>query len=258
VDPASSTSGHDLNPKTLKRRGFVKICASAVASVSASPSLLAATDKAVNHYNRVKLLDLDGAPLSLNGLAVGETYVFHYPYVTTPCFLLDLGRPTVDGQSLETEAGEKYRWQGGIGPNRSIVSFCAICAHKMTHPAKSVSFINYRHEEVSFKDNRKRTVRRPRVIYCCSEKSVYDPAKGARVLGGPAPQPLAAILLEYNEEDGAIYAAGTSGGELYRKFFDTFAFRLALEHGTSDVQRKTSDFATVMTIAQYTRTQMLC
>jgi hypothetical protein len=128
----------------------------------------------------------------------------------------------------------------------------------MSHPAKSVSFINYRHEEVSFKDDRERTVRRPQVIYCCSEKSVYDPANGARVLGGPAPQPLTAIFLEHDEEDGAIYAAGTYGGEMYRKFFDTFAFRLALEHGTSDVQRKAADSATVMTITQYTRRQMLC
>jgi Rieske Fe-S protein len=186
-----------LNPKILKRRGFVKICASAVASVSASPGLLASTEKAIHRYNRVKLVGLDGAPLSLSGLAVGETYVFNYPYVTTPCFLLNLGKPAVDGQPLETEAGEKYRWQGGIGPDRSVVSFCAICAHKMSHPAKSVSFINYRHEEVSFKDDRERTVRRPQVIYCCSEKSVYDPANGARVLGGPAPQPLISQVLRH-------------------------------------------------------------
>lgn len=247
-----------MNPKTLKRRGFVKICASAVASVSASPGLLASTEQAINRYNRVKLVGPDDAPLSLGGLAVGETYVFNYPYITTPCFLLNLGKPAVDDRPLETEAGEKYIWQGGIGPHRSVVSFCAICAHKMSHPAKSVSFINYRHEEVSFKDDKERTARRPQVIYCCSEKSVYDPAKGARVLGGPAPQPLTAILLEHDERDGAIYAAGTYGGEMYRKFFDTFAFRLALEHGTSDVQRKSADFATVMTITQYTRRQMLC
>jgi hypothetical protein len=97
-----------LNTKILKRRGFVKICASAVASVSASPGLLASTEKAIHRYNRVKLVGLDGAPLSLTGLVVGETYVFNYPYVTTPCFLLNLGNPAVDGQPLEPEAGEKY------------------------------------------------------------------------------------------------------------------------------------------------------
>lgn len=101
-------------------------------------------------------------------------------------------------------------------------------------------------------------MRRPGVIYCCSEKSVYDPARGARVLGGPAPQPLAAIALEYDEEEDAIFATGTYGGELYRKFFDTFAFRLALEYETSDIQRKVSGTATVTSIEDYSATQMLC
>ena len=191
-------------------------------------------------------------------LDVGVTYVFNYPYVTTPCFLLNLGKPADGNELLKTEAGQEYRWHGGVGPGRSIVSFCAICAHKLSHPSKAVSFINYRHEDVSFKDKGENTVRRPGVIYCCSEKSVYDPARGARVLGGPAPQPLAAIALEYDEKEGAIYARGTYGGELYREFFDTFAFRLALEFGTSDIQQKVSDTATVTSIEQYSATQMLC
>jgi Rieske Fe-S protein len=226
--------------------------------VSASPSLLANQKSAVRQYNRVKLVDAQKRALTAESLEQGVSYVFNYPYVTTPCFLLNLGKPADGNELLQTEAGEEYRWQGGVGPGRSIVSFCAICAHKMTHPSKAVSFINYRHEDVSFKDNGENTVRRPGVIYCCSEKSVYDPARGARVLGGPAPQPLAAIALEYDEKEGAIYASGTYGGELYREFFDTFAFRLALEFGTSDIQQKVSDTAIVTNIEQYSASQMLC
>lgn len=226
--------------------------------MSASPSLLANQDPVIQRYNRVKLVDARKQPITADRLAEGKSYVFNYPYVTTPCFLLNLGKPANGDELLKTEAGQEYRWKGGVGPHRSIVSFCAICAHKMTHPSKAVSFINYRHEDVSFKDTTENEVRRPGVIYCCSEKSVYDPARGARVLGGPAPQPLAAIALEYDEEEDAIFATGTYGGELYRKFFDTFAFRLALEYETSDIQRKVSGTATVTSIEDYSATQMLC
>ena len=34
-----------------------------------------------------------------------------------------------------------------------MVAFSAICAHKMSHPAPSVSFINYRHGEVKFRNS---------------------------------------------------------------------------------------------------------
>ena len=247
-----------MDPKKLKRRGFVKICASAAVSVSASPSLLASQQSPVHRYNRVKLVDTQERPITPATLEIGASYVFNYPYVTTPCFLLDLGKPAGADELLQTESGEEYRWRGGVGPHRSVVSFCAICAHKMSHPSKSVSFINYRHEDVSFRDKDKNTVHRPGVIYCCSEKSVYDPSHGARVLGGPAPQPLAAIALEHDEKTGEIYASGTCGGELYRKFFEAFAFRLALEYGTSDIQRKVFGTSTVMSIEEYSATQMLC
>jgi Rieske Fe-S protein len=242
----------------VKRRGFVKLCATAAAAVGANPDLLAQTGGQIKEYERVLLVDAKGSPVRADDLQVGESYVFNYPYATTPCFLLNLGTATARDTSLTTEAGTPYVWQGGCGPQRSIVAFCAICAHKMTHPAKSVSFINYRHETVSFRNAKEQTAQRSGVIYCCSEKSVYDPADGARVLGGPAPQPLAAIALEHDDSSGDIYAIGTSGGEMYQKFFDTFAFRLALEFETSDIRKPTRNVARVVGIVEYSRTQMMC
>jgi arsenite oxidase small subunit len=242
----------------MKRRGFVKLCAGAAAAVGANPDLMAQADSPIKHYERVLLVDARGAPITSDTLMVGESYVFNYPYATTPCFLLNLGKPTTRDASLTTDAGTRYVWNGGCGPDRSIVAFCAICAHKMSHPAKSVSFINYRHETVSFRDSSEHTTERSRVIYCCSEKSVYDPADGARVLGGPAPQPLTAIALEHDEGSNNIYAIGTSGGEMYQKFFDTFGFRLALEFETSDVRKPATQVAEVVSITEYSRTQMMC
>lgn len=242
----------------MKRRGFVKLCATAAAAVGANPDLLAQPGGQIKEYERVLLVDAKGSPVRADDLQVGESYVFNYPYATTPCFLLNLGTATARDTSLTTEAGTPYVWQGGCGPQRSIVAFCAICTHKMTHPAKSVSFINYRHETVSFRNAKEQTAQRSGVIYCCSEKSVYDPADGARVLGGPAPQPLAAIALEHDDSSGDIYAIGTSGGEMYQKFFDTFAFRLALEFETSDIRKPTRNVAQVVGIVEYSRTQMMC
>lgn len=242
----------------LKRRGFVKLCAGAAAAVGANPALIAEEGGRAKLYDRVLLVDANGHPIAADWLTAGESYIFNYPYATTPCFLINLGRPTVAETFLETESGNRYVWRGGCGPQRSIVSFSAICAHKMTHPARPVSFINYRHEKVGFRNNQKLPVRRSQVIFCCSEKSVYDPIDGARVLGGPAPQPLAAILLDYEENSGHIYATGTCGGEMYEQFFEKFGVRIALENETSDIRRRVTGQAEVVPISEYSRSQIMC
>lgn len=240
------------------RRGFVKLCASAVAAISASPKVLAKQGAAFNGYSRVPLLGEDGTPLRSSQLATGETYVFNYPYEVTPCFLINLGHSAREPQRLETRDGEEYHWRGGVGPQWSIVSFSAICAHKMTHPARSVSFINYRHAAVTFLDNDNKPSRRGRVIYCCSEKSVYDPSQGARVIGGPAPEPLATIALDYSAADDALFATGTYGGEMFERFFDAFKERLELEHGTSDIRQGVTRGTQVLRLSDYSRTQITC
>jgi hypothetical protein len=128
----------------------------------------------------------------------------------------------------------------------------------MSHPARAVSFINYRHHAVRFRNKDEAITQRSQVIYCCSEKSVYDPMQGARVLGGPAPQPLAAILLEYDERDGSLYAAGSYGGEMFDRFFEKFSFRLELEFNTANVREEVANTAAVVPLAQYCQTQVLC
>ena len=244
--------------RNVERRCFVKLCAAAAVTAGANPALLAAAGATARLYDRTALVDDDGVPITARNLTVGRTYVFHYPYATTPCFLLDLGRAVRSDAELSTEAGEPYPWPGGAGEDRSVVAFAAICAHKMTHPARDVSFINYRHGRVRYLDSRDRQRERSGVIFCCSEKSVYDPSDGARVLGGPAKQPLATILLQTEPETGALYALGTIGGEMYHAYFEKFAFRLALEHETSDIQRRTGARSVVMDIEAYSRTIMQC
>lgn len=242
----------------VNRRSFVKLCASAVAMITSSPDLLARPNATLRNYQRVKLVDTFDRPINAATLKEGESYLFHYPYISTPCFLLNLGKPTAQRTLLRTKDGASYVWPGGVGPQRSIVAFSAICAHKMTHPARSVSFINYRPKRVSFLDAQKHVVERGHVIYCCSEKSVYDPTRGAQVLGGPAPQPLATILLEYDERDGSLEAIGTDGGDMFEKFLTTFDFRLKLEYQTDNIRKQVADMSTVTTVAEYCRTQVMC
>jgi Rieske Fe-S protein len=143
-------------------------------------------------------------------------------------------------------------------PRRSaIVAFSAICAHRMSYPTRDISFISYRNESVRFMDRDRNARRKEQVIYCCSEGSVYDPAEGGRVLGGPAPQPLAAVDLTCGE-DGTITACGTYGGDMFERFFENFAFQLSLVHGTRDFQDPAEGTSVVMPLEEYTRNQRIC
>jgi Rieske Fe-S protein len=243
----------------MKRREFVKLCASAVAGVSASPELLGEGKSEPRFYERVVLIDRQShEPVRASSLEVGETYLFHYPFVSTPCFLIDLGRPVTSRENLKTIDGDRYRWPGGSGPNRSVVAFSAICAHKMSHPARSVSFINYRHDTASYRDHNKKVVQEEGVIYCCSEKSVYDPARGGRVLGGPAPQPLATIALDYVQAEDSFFATATIGGEMFDRYFEEFGQRLVLDHERTDIQRESSGSTKVMRMRDFCTNQVLC
>jgi len=239
------------------RRTFMKFCMTAMA-VGAQGMANAVPAGAHRQYQRARLLDGSGKPLRASELSAGENYIFHYPFVATPCFLLELDEPVGQKVDLLTEDGRSYQWQGGIGPKRSIVAFSAICAHKMTHPAKSVSFINYRHEKVKFSDKGHKTQENNKVIFCCSEKSVYDVRQGARVLGGPAKQPLAAITLDYDPKTDALYATGTFGGEMFDKFFAKFRNRLQLEYLITDVDREVTKQTKVLPLDEYCRTRIMC
>ena len=80
---------------------------------------------------------------------------------------------------------------------------------------------------------------------CCADHSVYDPASGARVLAGPAPQPLAAILLEYDAATDELAALGTVGAEQFDAFFTKYEFKLALDHGQGKARRSVGASAVV-------------
>jgi len=211
--------------------------------------VVAATDARPKLYGRVKLVGDAGAPLKAAAVAAERNLIFHYPFAATPCFLLNLGRPARASVHLVTADQRGYEWRGGVGPRRSIVAYSAICAHQLAYPTREISFISYRSE----KSPRNRL---GNVIHCCAEHSQYDPAEGARVLAGPAPQPLAAILLEHDAKTDELTAVGTLGGEMFNQFFAKYAVKLSLEGGTPRAAATAT--SVVHEMENYCRQQVKC
>jgi hypothetical protein len=82
---------------------------------------------------------------------------------------------------------------------------------------------------------------------------------GARGVAGPAPQPLAAIALEYDAARDEIAAIGTIGAEQFAPFFEKYAFKLTLEYGGLErAQRPVGETTVVRELTNYCRTTIEC
>lgn len=232
----------------MQRRDFILGCA---AGLGCSTDALAQSPSGTARpYRRALLVDARGEGLLAREIAPRQNLLFHYPYVGTPAFLLNLGRPTATSSALSTAKRSRYQWRGGVGAARSIVAFSAICAHQMAYPTRDISFI-------SFREQAGPQHRRAEVIHCCAEHSQYDPADGARVVAGPATQPLAAIVLEHDAATDTLHAVATQGGELFDAFFAKYEVRLSLEYGAR-ARDRVGETCTVVPMDQYCRQQVRC
>jgi Rieske Fe-S protein len=127
----------------MKRREFLESCAllgsmASAASLAGFPAAWAQEPPRI--YARARLVDIHGRAIVPSALLAETNYLFHYPYAATPCLLLKLPRPVTVPASLKREDGAAYAWQGGVGRERNIVAFSAICAHKLAYP-RSRSFV---------------------------------------------------------------------------------------------------------------------
>jgi Rieske Fe-S protein len=234
----------------MERRRFVTACAAVATAAGLSASTPAWAAAAPRLYTRTRLFDIHGDPIKVRQLAARTNYVFSYPFAATPCFLLDLGRPVPAAASLLRADGASYAWNGGVGARRSVVAFSAICAHKLAYPTREVSFIRFQPGRSPTSDGN--------VIHCCADHSVYDPAAGARVVSGPAPQPLAAILLDYDADRDELAALGTVGAEQFEAFFRKYDFRLALDYGAGKAQLPVGTTTVVRELKEYCRQTIQC
>jgi arsenite oxidase small subunit len=231
----------------MDRRSFIGSCTAGACLGAAAPAW--AGQVQARTHARVLLVDDTGRPLRAAQLKPKANYVFHYPFEATPVFLLDLARP-VPGHTVALKNRDVYAWPGGVGPGRSIVAYSAICAHQLVYPTRDVSFI-------SFRKTRANKGVQDELIHCCAEHSQYDPARGAQVLAGPAPQPLAAVLLEHDARADTLTAYGTLGAELFDAFFDKYRMKLSLEVGAR-AQQAVSGQAPVRELERFCRNTIQC
>jgi len=233
----------------MERREFLGACGLlAGAAALAAPGATGAST-APRLYRRVKLIDIHGGPIRASRLAAETNYVFQYPFAATPCFLLRLPRPGPMQATLRREDGNRYDWIGGVGPDRNVVAFSAICAHRLAYPTREVSFIRYQRSRSATSSGA--------VIHCCADHSVYDPTQGARVVSGPAPQPLAAIVLEHDAPADELYAVGTLGAEQFDAFFAKYEVKLGLEYGAKG-RAAVDGTSVVRELEQYCRNTIQC
>lgn len=238
----------------MDRREFVESCALGTGTLAAALTGGAwALDARPRSYGRVLLVDELGDPLRASALKAQTNYVFHYPFEATPVFLLDLGKPAMP-TSLRTRGQQTYQWPGGVGPARSLVAFSAICAHKLVYPTRDLSFISFRKGAAL---NPQTPSKGNDLIHCCADHSQYDPARGAQVLGGPAEQPLCAVLLEHDAKADTLTATGTLGGELFDDFFKKYDLKLSLEVGPKAHQAVAAR-STVRELDRFCRNAVRC
>jgi arsenite oxidase small subunit len=234
----------------MNRRDFLGSCA-LVSAIASATRADAAEERDMRPYTRALLVDVHGAPIRQSALAAETNYIYQYPFAATPCFLLRFPETLASVPALHREHGGPYVAPGGVGPARNVVSFSAICAHKLAYPTRDVSFIRYQKGRSATSSGR--------VIHCCADHSVYDPTAGARVVAGPAPQPLASIALEYDAARDELWALGTIGAEQFEPFFEKYAFKLELEYGGLDRARKPVQATTVVReLTNYCRTTIEC
>lgn len=223
----------------MRRRNFVTGCSvgacalgMGLAGCGRQPDSTAATvpegPLQPQAFERIRLVDGEGEPLRAGELLQGRNYVFHYPYVSTPAFLFRLAGSVAPGPGLNDRDGRSYAGIAGVGPGSSIVGYCAICVHKLSHPSPQLTYISLRDRLPN------ETGVAPHVISCCAQNSRFDPYDGARVIDGPADQPLASMLIEHDTDTDALFVTGLVGGVVFDRYFETFARRLQLEHGGED------------------------
>lgn len=203
----------------MERRNFLKVSALG-AAVVCSPAFMeselrAEDGRLYKSYNKVKLVDDKGKPMTYKSLKMEQAYLFNYPFKATPVMMIPLKGATRKNIKLKSAAGESYVWKGGTGPFNNLVAYSAICSHQLSHPTPDMNFIAYSGDAKTMSCSTKG------VIVCSSHLSAFDPRKGARQIAGPADQALASVVLEVDSK-GHIWAVGVLGPDKFHDFFKAF------------------------------------
>ena len=209
----------------MERRSFLGACAllsGAALARTASPP-----DAPPRLYARTRLVDdARRAAARRRDRGATRTTCSSIPYAATPCFLLRLGAPVATGAALRRQDGTAYAWQR----RRGARARAGLRSPRSARTSSRIRRARCRSSATSASARRRRAAH---VIHCCADHSVYDPAEGARVVAGPAPQPLAAIVLEHDRaRDGCTRSARWAPSSSTRSSRST-GIKLALEYGST-------------------------
>jgi len=111
----------------MKRRQFVQACASSAARARLPPPAFA--QGSARLYRRARLVDERGQPLRADALRTNVSYVFDYPYVATPCFLIRLDRAAPG--PIELQQLLRKLVDDGVGRVAMEVSSHALDQHRV-------------------------------------------------------------------------------------------------------------------------------
>jgi Rieske Fe-S protein len=215
-----------------------------------SPSLAQAANFVKKSYGKVKLVDASGAPIKASAVPTDQALVFHYPLASTPAFLINLGE-SVAGEKVNAEDGKNYDWEGGVGPKKAVVAYSAICSHVYAHPEKNMSMIAYDPKSTA-------TSGQAKCIVCCVHGSVYDATKGAKVLHGPAPHPLASIVLEHDASDDSLYATEMIGSSAIHDMFAAYKMDLIKEYGAANLNKQVTGSVKTIPLSEFSKSVITC
>ena len=236
----------------MDRRNFLRVAGATGALIAVSPSTISgrlyASTGMYEAYHKVQLTNKDGSPIKIGDLKKETNYVFNYPYVATPCILLDLEDKTAKDVKLKSEDGEEYIWKGGVGKDRTIVAYSAICSHQLAHPTPDDSFLQYVQ-----KDKKTMACDHGGVMVCSSHLSSFEAKEGCKNISGPAAQPLASIVLEVAEDD-TIYAVGVLGPDKFHAYFRAYRPEFKKYYGgRRKAKKKVQDKVTMLPLTEFTK-----
>jgi Rieske Fe-S protein len=234
----------------MERRNFLRLSATSAMAVAVAPSLItqklyAEDGSLFQTFEKVQLKDAEGNPMKSAALAVEENYVFNYPHAATPSIMVNMASPAEKDIKLKAEDGTEYVFRGGIGAKGTIIAYSAICPHQLTYPQKSMSMFQYVAEK-----GKTLAYDKGGVFVCTSHLSAFEPHQGGKVVGGPANEGLASIILEIDAEDN-MWAVAVLGPVKFQEFFDAFKQDLKAEYGRRGAKKLVKTESTVKKLKNY-------
>lgn len=224
----------------MNRRQAIKVCGGLVgaALIESQLGLGLFEGELLAAPGKVKLTDATGAPLKASKLGKDQALLFHYPHQATPAYIVNLGA-AVPGKQLA-----EGQFAGGVGKDKSIVAFLAICPHQLTFAKWDYNMIDYYAKD--------------QTIYCCSHSSTFELKEGATPkAGSAAQQSLVSVLLEHDSATDELYATGIMGPEILETFFKRHKRDLRGKYKSSKNAKAMVTEAKAVPIGEYSK-QVAC